>query len=65
MKWTGKDFVDSEALNRMLIPKEKFRYRMKRGATFADAEANSLKKIAKNKEDMEMYWHLRTLEAFP
>ena len=48
----------------MLIPKEKFRYRMKRGATAADAEANTLKKIAQRKEEWAMYKHLRILETF-
>jgi len=62
MKWNGRDWVDSEALSKMLIPKEKFRYRMRRGATFADAEANSLKKIQQNKDACDQYWHMRILE---
>ena len=56
--------MTNEEMMRMLIPKEKFRYRMKRGATAADAEANTLKKIAQRKEEWAMYKHLRILETF-
>jgi hypothetical protein len=56
--------VTNEEMLRMLIPKEKFRYRMKRGSTFADAEANTLKKIEQRKEEYRMYKHLRILETF-
>jgi ribosomal protein S16 len=56
--------VTNEEMLRMLIPKEKFRYRMKKGATFSDAEANTLKKIEQRKEEWAMYRHLRILETF-
>lgn len=57
--------MTNEEMLRMLIPKEKFSYRTKKRATFADAEANTQKKIDRNKEECRMYWHLRILEAFP